>query len=168
MGGWCGEPAVTRVVPAGDDRGRQRTPVHLLAWCFGSCFASKGQGLIGDLKVTYYRAVDSNNRVFEALSDPTRRHLLDRLFERDGRTLSELAAGIEMTRFGVMKHLRVLEEAGLVTTRRVGREKLHYLNPVPIQMLYERYVHKFAQQHAAALTVLQAALEGQGGVVTAR
>ena len=69
--------------------------------------------------------------VFRALADPTRRHLLDRLFERDGRTLTELESELEMTRFGVMKHLRLLEEAGLVVTRREGRQKLHYLNPVP-------------------------------------
>ena len=69
--------------------------------------------------------------VFRALGDPSRRALLDSLFDRDGQTLAELSAGLEMTRFGVMKHLRVLEEAGLLTTRRVGREKLHYLNPVP-------------------------------------
>jgi len=74
--------------------------------------------------------------VFKALADPTRRHLLDRLFERDGRTLIELESGLEMTRFGVMKHLKVLEEAGLVVTRRRGREKLHYLNPVPIRLIH--------------------------------
>ena len=76
--------------------------------------------------------------VFRALGDPSRRALLDSLFNRDGQTLAELSAGLEMTRFGVMKHLRVLEEAGLLTTRRVGREKLHYLNPVPIRLMHDR------------------------------
>ncbi len=72
--------------------------------------------------------------VFRALADPSRRRLLDLLFERDGRTLTELHSQLPMTRFGVMKHLRVLQEAGLIATRKVGREKLHYLNPVPIQL----------------------------------
>ena len=75
-----------------------------------------------------------DDRVFKALADPTRRFLLDRLFERDGRTLTELESELEMTRFGVMKHLRLLEDAGLVVARRSGREKLHYLNPVPIRL----------------------------------
>jgi uncharacterized protein YndB with AHSA1/START domain/DNA-binding transcriptional ArsR family regulator len=113
-----------------------------------------------DQKVTYYAIMSDDNKVFEALSDPTRRHLLDRLFERDGRTLTELLAGFEMTRFGIMKHLRVLEDAGLITSRKEGRQKLHYLNPLPIQTIYERYVHKFSQQHIATLTALKAALEG--------
>lgn len=107
--------------------------------------------------------MSDDNKVFEALSDPTRRKLLDQLFERDGRTLSELASEFEMTRFGVMKHLRVLEEASLVVTRKVGREKLHYLNPMPIQTLYERYVHKFAEQRTTLLSTLKSALESQGG-----
>ena len=76
------------------------------------------------------RRVTDDDHVFKALADPTRRHLLDRLFEQDGRTLTELESELEMTRFGVMKHLRVLEDAGLVVTRRQGREKLHFLNPV--------------------------------------
>jgi DNA-binding transcriptional ArsR family regulator len=81
--------------------------------------------------------------VFRALADPTRRSLLDELFARDGQTLTELAERLPMTRFGVMKHLRVLEEAGLVTTRRRGREKFHYLNPVPIRLIHDRWVSKY-------------------------
>ncbi len=99
--------------------------------------------------------------VFKALGDPTRRLLLDWLFERDGRTLSELESGLEMSRFGVMKHLRVLEEAGLVLTRRRGREKLHYLNPVPIRLVYERWVSKYAAPWASALSALKRDLEGE-------
>ncbi len=99
--------------------------------------------------------------MFKALADPTRRGLLDALFAEDGQTLSELEARIEMTRFGVMKHLRVLEEAGLVTTERRGREKLHYLNPVPIRLIHERWVSKYAEPWAAALTGLKRELEDQ-------
>jgi DNA-binding transcriptional ArsR family regulator len=100
-----------------------------------------------------------DDRVFKALADPTRRRLLDRLFERDGRTLTELESGIDLTRFGVMKHLRVLEEAGLVVTRRSGREKLHFLNPVPIRMIHDRWIDKFTEGPAAALIDLRDALE---------
>lgn len=106
--------------------------------------------------------VDDNDRVFKALADPTRRRLLDRLFERDGRTLTELEADVEMTRFGVMKHLRVLEEAGLVVTRRSGREKLHFLNPVPIRLIHDRWIDKFTAGPAAALINLKQALEDEG------
>ncbi len=81
--------------------------------------------------------------VFRALADPTRRLLLDRLFERDGRTLTELGAGLDMTRFGTMKHLRVLVGASLVLTRRSGREKLHFLNPVPIRLIYDRWISRY-------------------------
>jgi DNA-binding transcriptional ArsR family regulator len=102
-----------------------------------------------------------DDRVFKALADPTRRSLLDRLFERDGRTLTELEADVEMTRFGVMKHLRVLEDAGLIVTRRSGREKLHFLNAVPIQMIHDRWIDKFTEGPAAALIGLKAALEGE-------
>jgi DNA-binding transcriptional ArsR family regulator len=108
--------------------------------------------------VTYARRVDED-AVFKALADATRRHLLDRLFERQGRTLSELEAELEMTRFGVAKHLRVLEEAELVTTRRSGREKLHYLNPIPIQLIHDRWIDKYTGQAAAALTRLKQELE---------
>jgi DNA-binding transcriptional ArsR family regulator len=97
--------------------------------------------------------------VFKALADPTRRHLLDRLFEREGRTLTELESGLEMTRFGVMKHLRVLESAGLVVTRRAGREKLHFLNPVPIRLVHDRWIHKYAERQIAALADLKHELE---------
>jgi DNA-binding transcriptional ArsR family regulator len=105
--------------------------------------------------------VDDNDRVFKALADPTRRRLLDRLFERDGRTLTELEADVEMTRFGVMKHLRVLEEAGLVVSRRSGREKLHFLNPVPIRLIHDRWIDKFTEGPAATLIDLKQALEGE-------
>lgn len=100
------------------------------------------------------------DEVFKALADPHRRLLLDLLFERDGRTLVELQAHLPMTRFGAMKHLRVLEEAGLVTARKVGREKHHYLNPVPIQQVYDRWVGKYAAPWARALTGLKYLLEG--------
>jgi uncharacterized protein YndB with AHSA1/START domain/DNA-binding transcriptional ArsR family regulator len=99
------------------------------------------------------------DEVFKALADPTRRGLLDDLFERDGQSLSELEGRLPMTRFGVMKHLRVLEEAGLITTRRRGREKLHFLNPVPIRLVHDRWVSKYAEPWAAALTDLKHELE---------
>jgi uncharacterized protein YndB with AHSA1/START domain/biotin operon repressor len=98
-------------------------------------------------------------KVFKAIADASRRQLLDRLFERDGQTLTELTEGLEMTRFGVMKHLRQLEEAGLVTTRKVGREKFHYLNPVPIQMLADRWISKFARPWVEGMVSLKRALE---------
>jgi DNA-binding transcriptional ArsR family regulator len=97
--------------------------------------------------------------VFKALADPTRRQLLDELFERDGQTLTELEARLPMTRFGVMKHLKVLEEAHLVATRKRGREKLHFLNPVPIQLVHDRWVSKYAEPWAATLTGLKRELE---------
>ena len=89
-----------------------------------------------------------DDRVFKALADPTRRFLLDLLFERDGRTLTELESELEMTRFGVMKHLKVLEEAGLVVTRRSGREKLHFLNPVPIRLIHDRWIDKYTERRS--------------------
>ena len=97
--------------------------------------------------------------MFKALADPTRRHLLDQLFERDGRTLGELQAGVEMTRFGVMKHLGVLEDAQLIVTRRSGREKLHYLNPVPIRLIHDRWIDKYTERRVSALTQLKSSLE---------
>ena len=100
-----------------------------------------------------------DDRVFKALADPTRRHLLDRLYKRDGRTLSELESELEMTRFGVMKHLRVLEDAGLVVTRRAGREKLHFLNVVPIRLVHDRWIDKFTERRVSALTDLKRRLE---------
>ena len=100
--------------------------------------------------------------VFRALADPSRRLLLDRLFERDGRTLGDLEAQLDMTRFGVMKHLRVLEQAGLVVTRKVGRQKLHYLNPVPIRQIHDRWIRKYTARRAAALVDLKTRLEERG------
>jgi DNA-binding transcriptional ArsR family regulator len=97
--------------------------------------------------------------VFKALADPTRRTLLDELYKEDGQSLSALEGNLPMTRFGVMKHLRVLEEAGLLTTRKRGREKLHFLNPVPIRLIYDRWVSKYAEPVAATLTGLKHALE---------
>ena len=97
--------------------------------------------------------------VFRALADPTRRALLDELFRRDGQTLGSLEARFEMTRFGVMKHLRQLEDAGLVATRRQGREKLHFLNPVPIRLVHDRWVSKYAEPWASALSELKHELE---------
>jgi uncharacterized protein YndB with AHSA1/START domain len=97
--------------------------------------------------------------VFKALADPTRRELLDELFRDDGQTLSALASGFAMTRVAVAKHLRLLEEAGLVASRRRGREKLHYLNPVPIRLVYERWVTKYTGAWAASLTDLKSDLE---------
>ena len=100
-----------------------------------------------------------DDRIFKALADPTRRFLLDRLFERDGRSLGVLESDLEMTRFGVMKHLRVLEEAGLVVTRRQGREKLHFLNPVPIRLIHDRWIDKYTEHRVAALADLKHGLE---------
>jgi DNA-binding transcriptional ArsR family regulator len=97
--------------------------------------------------------------VFRALADPTRRFLLDLLFERDGRTLTELEAELAMTRFGVMKHLKVLEEADLVVTRRSGREKLHFLNPVPIRLIHDRWIDKYTERNVTALLDLKNQLE---------
>ncbi len=102
-----------------------------------------------------------DDRVFKALADPTRRFLLDLLFARDGRTLTELESELAMTRFGVMKHLRVLEAAGLVVTVRSGREKLHYLNPVPIRLIHDRWIDKYTEGRLSALTSLKHQLEKQ-------
>jgi DNA-binding transcriptional ArsR family regulator len=111
--------------------------------------------------VTYCRIVPDDDRVFKALADPTRRFLLDQLFARDGRTLTELESELEMTRFGVMKHLRILEEAGLVVARRSGREKLHFLNPVPIRLIHDRWIDKYTERRVSALTDLKRELEGE-------
>jgi uncharacterized protein YndB with AHSA1/START domain/DNA-binding transcriptional ArsR family regulator len=97
--------------------------------------------------------------VFRALADPTRRSLLDQLFRKDGQTLSALEGRLPMTRFGVMKHLKLLEEAGLVVTKRRGREKLHFLNPVPIRLVHDRWVSKYAEPWTAALSRLKSSLE---------
>ena len=99
--------------------------------------------------------------VFRALADPSRRLLLDSLFDADGQTLGELSAQLPgMTRFGVMKHLKILDAAGLVTSRKVGRERLHYLNPVPIRLIHDRWIGKYAEVWAAGLADLKARLEG--------
>ena len=101
------------------------------------------------------------DEVFRALADPTRRALLDELFREDGQTLGALEARFAMTRFGVMKHLRLLEEAGLVVTRRHGREKHHFLNPVPIRLIHDRWVSKYTEPWVAALGELKNRLENK-------
>ena len=112
-----------------------------------------------DHSVTYHGDVNDDDRVFKALADPTRRFLLDRLLVHDGRTLTDLESELEMTRFGVMKHLRLLEEAGLVVTRRSGREKLHFLNPVPIRLIHDRWIDKYRERQVSALVDLKTQLE---------
>ncbi len=111
--------------------------------------------------VTYCRHIDDHDDpVFKALADPGRRRLLDALFDRDGQRLADLCATLPaMTRFGVMKHLTVLEQAGLVVTHREGRTKLHYLNPVPIQEIADRWIGKYAAATTATLTELRRDLE---------
>jgi DNA-binding transcriptional ArsR family regulator len=99
--------------------------------------------------------------VFKALADPTRRLLLDRLFERDGRTLTDLIAELEMTRFGAMKHVKILEDAGLIVSRRSGREKLHFLNPMPIRLIHDRWIDKYTEGPASMLAALKGVLEQQ-------
>jgi DNA-binding transcriptional ArsR family regulator len=101
----------------------------------------------------------TDDRVFKALADPTRRHLLDRLFEDSGLTLTELESELEMTRFGVMKHLRLLADAGLVVSKKVGREKRHFLNVVPIRLIHDRWIDKFTERRVSALTDLKRQLE---------
>src|SRR5881394_3101455 len=105
------------------------------------------------------------DEVFKAMADPSRRTLLDALFDRDGQTLSALEEQLPMTRFGVMKHLKVLEEANLVTTKRRGREKLHFLNPVPIRLVHDRWVSKYAEPWAAALSDLKKDIETKENVM---
>ena len=113
--------------------------------------------------VTSFRIMkQSQDAVFKALADPTRRSLLDRLFARDGLTLTELESELEMTRFGVMKHLRILEEANLVVTRRSGRTKLHFLNPVPIRLIHNRWIDKYTERRVSALVDLKSELEKTG------
>src|SRR5215211_8711327 len=97
--------------------------------------------------------------VFKALADPTRRRLLDELFREDGQSLRALEERFPMSRFGVMKHLRLLEEAGLVVPRRQGREKRHFLNPVPIRLVHDRWIDKFTERRVSALTELKHQLE---------
>jgi DNA-binding transcriptional ArsR family regulator len=107
------------------------------------------------------RHVTDDDRVFKALADPTRRFLLDLLFAREGQTLTELESAVEMTRYGVMKHLKVLEEADLVVTRRSGREKLHFLNAVPIREVHDRWIDKYTERRVAALIDLKNELESE-------
>jgi DNA-binding transcriptional ArsR family regulator len=113
--------------------------------------------------VAYSRSVDAGeadlDAVFKALADRTRRQVLDRLRERGGLTLLELCERLEMTRQAVSKHVAILEAAGLVATRRQGREKLHYLNPVPINDIYERWISKYERDRLTALAQLKEALE---------
>jgi len=104
----------------------------------------------------------ADEAVFRALADPTRRAILDGLFERDGQSLGEIERSFDMSRFGVMKHLRVLEEAGLVTTHRAGRSKLHYLNPVPIRLIHDRWIGKYTEHRVSALADLKHELEESG------
>src|SRR5213083_2340373 len=99
------------------------------------------------------------DEVFRALADPTRRSLLDELFKADGQSLTALEQRLPMTRFGVMKHLRVLEDAGLVVTKRSGREKLHFLNPVPIRLVHDRWIDKYRERQVSALAELKHQLE---------
>ena len=103
--------------------------------------------------------MQNDDLVFKALADATRRLLLDMLFARDGQTLTEIEQELEMTRFGVMKHLRVLEDAHLVVTRRSGREKLHFLNPVPIRLIHDRWIDKYTERHVSALAELKTELD---------
>ena len=108
--------------------------------------------------------MSDDDKVFKALADPTRRFLLDLLFVRDGRTLLELEFELkEMTRFGVMKHLKVLEAAGLVLTRRSGREKLHFLNPIPVRLIHDRWIDKYTERRVSALADLKVELEKTDG-----
>lgn len=116
---------------------------------------------LSDHLVTYNNPMGDTNNVFKALSDKSRRLLLDRLFQQDGQTLSELEAHLDMTRFGVMKHLRILEEANLITTEKIGSEKHHYLNAVPIQLVYDRWVNKYARRWAEPLADLKYQLENE-------
>jgi DNA-binding transcriptional ArsR family regulator len=109
--------------------------------------------------VTYSPGVPDDDPVFKALADPTRRFLLDLLFARDGRTLTELESEVDMTRFGVMKHLKQLEEAGLVVARKEGRQKRHFLNAVPIRQIHDRWIGKYTAHHVSALLDLKAELE---------
>jgi len=121
--------------------------------------AHRPQALTCDHLVTYLVGVTEDDIVFKALADPTRRFLLDRLYVQDGRTLTDLESELEMTRFGVMKHLRILEDAGLVVTRRSAREKLHFLNPVPIRLIHDRWIDKYTERQISALADLKTTLE---------
>ncbi len=104
----------------------------------------------------------SDDAVFRALADASRRQLLDRLHRKNGQTLGELCQGLEMSRQAVTKHLAILEEASLVAAKRKGREKLHFINPVPINQIAERWIAKFERRHLTALSALKNKLEGEG------
>ena len=108
----------------------------------------------------------NEEQIFKALGDSTRRFLLDRLFESDGQSLSELESKVAMTRFGVMKHLRILEAAGLVISRREGREKMHFLNAVPIRLIHDRWIDKFTERQVSALVDLKTTLENKKWIPT--
>ncbi|MEA2555744.1 MAG: hypothetical protein QOI60_1075, partial [Actinomycetota bacterium] len=138
------------------ERASQRVVLQLVTGAWTS--VPSISDLTCDCLVTYSLAV-TDDKVFKALADPTRRFLLDQLFARDGRTLTELESELEMTRFGVMKHLRVLEDANLVVTRRSGREKLHFLNPVPIRLIHDRWIDKYTERQVSALADLKHELE---------
>ena len=114
-----------------------------------------------DSLVTYIGVVNDEDSIFKALADSSRRFLLDLLFKQDGQTLGELEARLAMTRFGVMKHLKVLEKAGLVITRRQGREKLHYLNAVPIRLIHDRWIDKYREHEVSMLADLKTSLENR-------
>jgi len=105
--------------------------------------------------------MSDDDSVFHALADPSRRQLLDRLHRRNGLTLGELCEGLDMTRQAVAKHLGILEEANLVSWKRQGREKLHFINPVPINRIAERWINKFERRHLSALSALKRKLEGE-------
>ena len=115
--------------------------------------------LTRDRLVTYCPAMLDEDLIFKALADSSRRQLLDLLYQRDGQTLGELEAPLAMTRFGVMKHLKVLENAGLIATRRAGREKHHFLNAVPIRLIHDRWIDKYTEPQVSALAELKATLE---------
>lgn len=113
--------------------------------------------------VTYCLAMTDDDAAFKALADPTRRRILDLLHEQNGLSLSDIEArvtrDVEMTRFGVMKHIKVLVEAGLVTTEKSGRSTLHHINPVPIRLIHDRWISKYTEAHVAALSDLKSRLE---------
>jgi DNA-binding transcriptional ArsR family regulator len=121
-----------------------------------ACMLKLGKRLVAQLRT---RNVTDSDRVFKALADASRRSLIDRLYERSGQTLTELCEGLDMTRQAVTQHLSVLEDANLVSIQWRGREKLHYFNPVPLQDMYERWIHKFERQRLSALHVFKRKLE---------
>ena len=126
-----------------------------------ACNALRGLRSAFELVVGHRKSRDAAFLLVDLPRHPARRFLLDRLFARDGRTLTELASELEMTRFGVMKHLRILEDAGLVVARRSGREKLHFLNPVPIRLIHDRWIDKYTERQVSALADLKHELKGE-------